>query len=150
MNTDEKKQPQIFPEVRPEDEEFLNKMSDYFYNDIPKVEDKPIGSLQYLHHYMVQTRDLFRALERPWAKLIPLVHRGSSLSMLSTQTEINPKKHVRLTTDLISTMCYLNRNQNVIHRMSVFYSQQVQLLENLLRQKDIEVTAMDTESVDDD
>ncbi len=150
MNTEEKDQPQIFPEVNPEKEEFFNKMSEYFHDCTPKIENKSISSLLNLYFHMVQTRNLFRALQLPWSTLIPIVHKGCTLSVPVSQGQINTKKHVRRTTDLISAMCYLNKNQKVIYKMSVFYSHQVQALESLLRQKGIEVPPMDMESADGD
>ena len=148
MDIEESKQPQTVPDSHSENEEFFSKMSYYLHDSAAKVNDEPASSLPYLYYRMVQLRDLFRSLERPWLDFVSLVHRESLVAVLADKEPKPRKKHVQLTNDLVAFLCNMSKNRKVIHKMSVFYSNQVEELSALLRQKNIEISGPDNEDND--
>lgn len=88
--------------------------------------------LEYLRHQLKCMKSLATSLELPWDRFIPILFRSLTLYMQQPDININKRKMVQLTAQLIDCITYLSQSGREINALAVYFDHQIDDLDNLL------------------
>lgn len=115
--------------------DFLLMQAGYFHACIGEEIAESDDTLHYYLRHLESMKLLVTNLELPWCEFIPIAHRGSLVSITPIQGEKAGKELPKYSNALITCLSFLTKQNNLIHKMAVYYDQQIRDLKLLIENR---------------
>ncbi|WP_251619807.1 hypothetical protein [Odoribacter lunatus] len=114
-------------------EMFFQEQAERLLQTNPKKETTPPA--EYLLSLLQNMKKLLTTLERPWDQYIPIIHCGTLLYTQRIEGASAKMKVAQLSTELITTLSYLDHAGRLIDNMAKYYHQQIHELSKFMEKE---------------